>query len=217
MRVSRCAAYAIVVTVLLLSAAPVASAQDVTFSDLRDAVPTKFFDAAKSAANPLDANDLVIGLDTGFDFQTFTINDFAASMLPFFNRTAADTISFVVTAPDGFYISKITYQQRGISSPFRGAVQSGTAQWVVAGYPASLGGLRDPNLSGTADLSGLGLKSVPVSVTVSVFAAAAGYIAITGADVRVEVAPIVVEPPPAGDAAPPVDGLLPLIPAVRIP
>jgi len=189
MRVRRSPAYAIVVTALLLSAARVVSAQNVTFSKLRDAVPSKFFDAAKSAANPLDANDLKIGLDSGFDFRTFTFNDFVASTLPFGNRTAADTISFVVTAPSGFYISKITYRQRGTSSPFRTAVQSGTTQWVVAGHPASLGVYRDPNVSGTADLSAMGLQSVPVSITVSLFAGPTGFIAINGADVRVEVAP----------------------------
>jgi len=189
MRLRTSAFYAATFSALVLAGANTAAAQSVTFSKLRDAVPTKFFDAAKSAANPLDANDLKIGLDSGFDFKTFTLNDFVASTLPFGNRTAADTISFVVTAPSGFYISKITYRQRGTSSPFRTSVQSGTAQWVVNGFPASLGVFRDPNLVGTADVSTLAKQSMPVSITVSLFAGPTGFIAINGADVRVEVAP----------------------------
>jgi hypothetical protein len=190
------------VTALLLAGVHPSAAQVVTFSEVTDAVPTKFFDAATSQPNPLNANELLIGLNTGFDFQTWTTNDFRASTLPFSNRTAADTLKFVVTAPDGFYISKITYTQRGTASFFRGSVQSGTAQWVVDGFPASLGVFSNPNLTGTADLTTLTPQSVTVSITVSLFAAASGNVSITNGSVLVEVAPRPVETP-AADSAPP--------------
>lgn len=222
MRLRTTAAYAATFSALVLAGANIAAAQDVTFSDLRDAVPAKFFDAAASQPSASNPNELEIGFNKGFDFRTFSTNDFSASALPFGNRTAADTISFVVTAPAGFYVSKITYTQRGTASFFRGSVQSGTTQSVVAGFPSSLGIFRDPNLSGTADLKELALQSVPVSITVALFAAATGYIAVTEAAVLVDVAPLVIEAPPVDDPLPvdtplPVNAPLPLIRAPRVP
>jgi hypothetical protein len=62
---------------------------------------------------------------------------------------------------------------------------------VVADFPASLGTFTsNPNLTGSVDLTRLKLTSVPVSITVSLFAGPAGNVAITSADVLVEVAPI---------------------------
>ena len=114
---------------------------------------------------------------------------FAASTLPFGNRSASDTINLVVTAPDGFYVSKITYTQRGIASLSRGAVQIASTQWVVDGFPSLLGLSANPNLTGTADLSKLQKQTIPLSITLSLFAAGPGYISVGSADVVVEVAP----------------------------
>jgi len=190
MRLSRSAAHICIAMVIVASASARAAAQEVTFSDLRDAVAGKFFDAASSQPNPINPNQLTIGLSTGFDFQTFTFNDFRASTLPFSNKSAADTISFVVTAPTGYYVSSISYNQQGVASPFRTSVQIGTTLIVVAGFPARLGVSANPNLTSTLDLTELKLQSVPVSLTVSLFAAGTGSIAVTAADISVEVAPL---------------------------
>lgn len=191
-----CAAAA---TVMMLSAAaraqdPVASPPPdpaVTFSGIHDAEPAKFFDAATTAPDPANANRLIIGFNAGFDPTTWLANDFRASALPFSRRSAMDTISFTIEAPSGFFISKIIYSQQGIGSDARGSVSAGGATWVVAGVPATLGVFTsDPTLSGTADISALNLTSVPVSITDSLFASTGG-VAVTSADVHVELLPVI--------------------------
>jgi hypothetical protein len=179
---------------LVVATDPVVTAPPVaTFSAISDAVPAKFFDAATSAPDAADPNRLIIGFDMGIDFRTFTGNDFRASAFPFSHRVAMDTISFTIDAPSGFYISKVTYTQRGTGFNGRAAVSGGAATWVVAGVPAALGVfMNNPNLVGTADLSALRTTTVPVSITVSLFAST-GAVAVTSADVLVELLPL--EPP----------------------
>ena len=175
---------------LIIPDSVVTSPPIATFSAIADAVPARFFDAATSALDPANANRLIIGFDAGIDFRTFTGNDFRASALPFSNKVAMDTISLRIDAPSGFYVSKVTYTQRGNGFNGRAAVAGGSATWVVAGVPASLGVFRnDPNLSGTADLSALQPTSVQVSITLSLYAAT-GTVAVTSADVQVEVLPL---------------------------
>ena len=172
----------IVACVLLSSAASSVQAQVAKFKQITDAVPSRFFDAAASAPDPANPNRLIIGFNSGLDPTTFTPVDFLA----FSNRVAMDTISFIVKAPFGFFISKIIYTQRGAGSTGRTSVSAGGATWVVAGHAANLGVFRtDPNLSGTADLAALKLTSVPVSITVSLFAST-GSVAVTSADVLVQ-------------------------------
>lgn len=191
MRSRKWATVAAAVIITLFSAASEAQAQIVRFKSIRDAVPGKFFDAATTAPDPANLNRLVIGFNTGFNLTTFIANDFRASALPFSNRTAMDTLSFTVKAPAGFYIAKITYTQRGTGFTGRTAVSAGGAQWVVAGHPFSMGVFSsDPNLSRTVDLTGSRLTSVPVSITVSLFAST-GSVAVTSADVVVTVLPLV--------------------------
>ncbi len=72
----------------------------------------------------------------------------------------------------------------------RTSVSAGGATWVVAGVPGNLGVFSDdPSLSGTVDLSSLRLTSVPVSITVSLFAST-GSVAVTDASVHVELLPL---------------------------
>jgi hypothetical protein len=185
------ATVAAAVIIALFSAASEAQAQVVTFKSIRDAVAGKFFDAATTAPDPANLNRLVIGFNTGFNLTTFIANDFRASALPFSNRSAMDTISFTVKAPTGFYIAKITYTERGTGFTGRTSVSAGGATWVVAGHPGSLGVFsNDPNLSRTADLTAARMTSVPVSITVSLFAST-GSVAVTSADVVVTVLPLV--------------------------
>jgi hypothetical protein len=191
MQPGKWATVATVVILTVFGAASEAHAQIVSFKSIKDAVPGKFFEAATTAPDPANLNRLLVGFDTGFNPTTFIANDFRASALAFSNRTAMDTLSFTVKAPTGFYIAKITYTQRGTGFTGRTAVSAGGAQWVVAGQPFSMGMFSsDPNLSRTVDLTGSRLTSVPVSITVSLFAST-GSVAVTSADVIVTVLPLV--------------------------
>jgi len=175
----------VVAIVMLLSAGSSVQAQVARFKQITDAVPSKFFDAATSAPDPSNPNRLVIGFNSGLDPTTFLPADFVA----FSNRVAMDTISFLVKAPLGYYISKIVYTQRGAASTGRTSVSAGGATWVVAGHAANLGVFRgDPSLTGTADVTALKLTSVPVSVTVSLFAST-GAVTVTSADALVQLVP----------------------------
>lgn len=169
------------------SEAPAAAAR---FTGISDAVPLNFFEASTSAPDPLDPDSLVIGFDTGSDPTTLIARDFRASALPFSHRAAMDTISFTIEAPAGHFISRVTYAQQGIGATGRTDVSAGGATWVVAGVPGNLGTFsNDPNLSGTVDLTSSRLTSVPVSITVSLFAST-GTVAVTGAGVHVELLPL---------------------------
>src|SRR6185295_15316262 len=94
-----CSSLVIIAVAFLFTGVASAQAQIVAFSQLRDAAPGKFFDAATSEAFAANGNRLNIGFNTGSDPTTFVSNAFRATTLSFGNRTASDTISFVVTAP----------------------------------------------------------------------------------------------------------------------
>jgi hypothetical protein len=202
--------HAAAVVVILLGSGCAASAQSevlqavacegsgsaARFVGLTDAAPLEFFEASASAPDPLDPNSLVIGFGTGSDPTTFVGRDFRASALPFSHRTAMDTIGFTIEAPPCQFISKVTYTQQGTGATDRTSVSAGGATWVVAGVPRTLGVFsNDPSLSGAVDLTSLRLTSVPVSITVSLFAST-GSVAVTGAGVHVELLPL----PPASAA-----------------
>jgi hypothetical protein len=152
-----------------------------------DAVPGRNFDAATSTYAD---GVLTIGIDSGSDPNTFVSNAFQASNFAYFPRTTSDTISFVVVAPEGFYVAGLTYEQQGFNSTGRTAVQRGNTHWVVAGYPALIGEYTNPNVSGSVDLTALQATSVPVSITASLFVGPGGNIAITAASVTVTLAPL---------------------------
>jgi hypothetical protein len=184
------------IVVMVLGAASIAEGQVVTFSRISDAVPSRFFDAATSAPAPLDANTLIIGLNTGFDSATWKWRVFRASTATYSYTNAMDSISFTIQAPPGFYISKITYTQRGTGSVLRTGKASGAATWIVAGRAASLGAFTtNPTLSRTMDLTGKKMTVVPVSITNSLFAYStpslgSATVGLTGAQVRVQLLPL---------------------------
>ena len=156
------------------------------FTSIHDAVPSKFFDAARTSADSSNPNKLIIRFNTGTDLTTFTSAGFVVSSL---RRVAMDTISFTVNAPVGFYVSKVTYTQRGTGGTCRTCSSGGAATWVGAGHPANLGVFtNNPTLTGTADLTGMKLATVPVSITDSLFATT-GSITISSADVVVQLVP----------------------------
>lgn len=183
------------VVAVVWSAAPV-HAQIVTFSDLNDAVPGRLFDAQASAPDPFNPNKLIIRFNTGRDPRTWTSNAFTASTAAFFHRTAMDTISFLVEAPTGYYVSRITYTQTGTGSISRVGYASGAAQWVVDNAAQALGTYgANPTLTRTADLTGDYRTLVSVSITSSLvtFAlpvAGSATMSLTSADVQVELEPL---------------------------
>ena len=183
--------YVIIVPALLLAGVAGAQAQVAEFSQLRDAAPGKFFDAASSAPSAANANQLNVGLNTGSDPLTFVSNEFRATTQAFGNRMADDTISFVVTAPAGFYVASLTYTQQGVASTARTAQQNGNTQWTVAGFPAVIGEYAgNPTLTGVVDLTALQPSSVPVSITVSLFAGPTGDITLNSASVVANIKPL---------------------------
>jgi hypothetical protein len=170
-----------------------------SFSDITDAVPGRFFDAATTVVDEADPNRLVIGFNEGFDFRTWKFNDFRASTLAFSHGSAMDTISFIVAAPEGYYISSITYTQRGAGYVLRTGKAAGMANWVVGEYAADLGAFgTNPTLSQTIDLTEFKMTRVPVSISNSLFsfstpALGAASVALTSADVRVELLPLIIQ------------------------
>jgi hypothetical protein len=186
-----CSTVVIIAVALLFASVASAQAQIVAFSQVRDAAPGKFFDAATSEPFAANANRLNIGLNTGSDPATFVSNAFRVTTLSFGNRMANDTISFVVTAPADFYVASLTYSQQGTANSGRTAVQTGNTQWTVAGTPAVIGEYTGPPIvAGTINLDALQLGSVAVSITVSMFAGSTGDMEITSANVVAEIKPV---------------------------
>jgi len=185
-RVTTARAVVVGAAVAMIFSAATAQAQVVKFKTINDAVPSKFFDAATTAPDPSNPNRLIIGFNTGLDPATFITAEFVAFST---RRVAMDTISFSIKAPLGYYVSKITYTQRGGGSICRTCSSAGAATWVGAGHSASLGVFTtNPNLTGTADVAALKLTTVPVSITDSLFASSGGLM-ISSADVLAEVLP----------------------------
>ena len=144
-----------VMAVLLLIAA-VANAQTVTFTDINDAVPSRFFDAASSVPESTDPNTLVIGLNTGFDGTIWKYRDFKASLLAYSYPSATDTISFVIHSPEGYYVSTVTYQETLVLGNSRTGRAFAATQLVVNGIATQ---------EKFTDLTSLGATHVPMSIT----------------------------------------------------
>jgi hypothetical protein len=196
MRFSNWVACAAAMTVITFGAASTAQGQVVTFSNINDGVASKFFDAARTAPTPFNANKLTIGFHSGLDRTILKNTNFRASTAAFSYSAAMDTISFTVTAPTGFYVAKIIYTQRGTGSVLRTGKASGGSTWVVGGFARSLGTFTtNPFLSKTMDLTGKNMTVVPVTITTSLFAFAtpslgSASVGLTSADVVVHLLPL---------------------------
>ncbi len=169
------------------------------FLDINDAVPGRFFDAKATAAGAAAAepsNTLKIEFHAGIDWTTWKNTEFRASTESFSYAAAMDTISFRIKAPEGFYISRVTYSQAGRGSILRTGKAVGTAQWVVGAFAAPLAQFgTTPTLKGEADLTGLGMTSVPVSITNGLFAFAtpslgSAIVEVNSAEVQVFLEPL---------------------------
>ena len=174
------------VAMLVASHAAPASAQNAIFSEIRDAVPLKYFDPATT--HP-DANTLVIG----FHETRFRASAVGNTTGP---RLAADTLSLVVTAPPEHYISSITCHLSGTGAVNTPADARAASNCVINGQPVDLGSVGGGALSPEWSLSSQpvpiagALMTVPVSLTAQLFAYAPP--ALGEADVAITSATIVV-------------------------
>ena len=196
-----------VVALLVAGSAVPASAQNAIniFTEIRDAVPLRYFDPATTAAQPDSPNTLVIGFH---ETDAFRFRAALQDGNTIGTRVAADTLSVVVTAPSGQYIASITCQLSG-----RGAVDTpgdarASANLVVNGQPVDLGafgGAQFPSTgaawssSQTITFENQALTSVPVSLTAHLFAFAVN--ALASAEVDLTSATIVVALTPSTTAA----------------
>jgi hypothetical protein len=184
-------AFAVVVAVVV-AAVTVHGQAPVQFTGIDDAVEFQFFDVATSR---VQGNKLIIGFNTGRDPASWLANDFRASTAAASRRWAMDTISFNVKAPSGYYITRMTYTQKGTGSAFGTGKASGQTTWLVGGFAYDLGTFSTkPTRSKSLDLTTLRWSSVPVSITTTLSAYAttsrgSATLSITGAEVLVEVAP----------------------------
>ena len=184
-------------------AAP-AGAQNATFTDIRDAVPLRFFSSAQTAIEPGAPNTLVIGFETGTN--SFRASAEVGNLIG--TRLAADTLSFTVNAPPGHYVSSITCHLSGLGAVNTPGDARAAANWVVNGQPLDLGfvgGTQFPaggaawSRSQTTQFSDSTLAVVPVSLTTQLFAFAAS--ASASAEVQLTSATIVVSVLPVAAAA----------------
>jgi hypothetical protein len=159
---------------LLASHVSPVSAQTATFTEIRDAVPLRYFDAQATAPEPGAPNTLAIA---------FAANGFnASSGIGGLTGTplATDTISVVVNAPAGDFITSITCRLSGRGAVINTGDARAAASWVVNGKPESLGSfggaVQFPNTGAdwsstqTITFSDPTLRSVPVSLTTQLFA-----------------------------------------------
>jgi hypothetical protein len=195
------------VALLVASYATPASAQNAIniFSEIRDAVPLRYFDPATTAAQPGAPNTLVIGFH-----ETDPVR-FRAALQDgntIGTRLAADTLSVVVTAPSGHYIASITCHLSGRGAVDTPADARASANLVVNGQPidlGSFGGAQFPSTgaawssSQTITFENQALTSVPVSLTAHLFAFAVN--ALASAEVDLTSATIVVALTPSTTTA----------------
>jgi hypothetical protein len=177
---------------IVITAVTVRGQAPVQFTGIDDAVEFRFFDVATS--RPL-GNTLIIGFNTGRDPASWLANDFRASTAASSRRWAMDTISFNVRAPSGYYITRMTYTQKGTGSVIGTGKAFGQTTWLVGGFAYDLGAFTTtPTRSKSLDLTALRRSSMPVSITTTLSAYAtsslgSATVSITGAELLVEVAP----------------------------
>jgi hypothetical protein len=192
--------------IALVSFAAPAVAQDVTFTEIRDAVPDKFFDPVNTRSET--PNTLNIAFDVIHGFKASTVRPIL-SPDPAADR-AMDTISFNVNAPEGYYVSSIAYHQRGENTIIEIGRASGASSWVIDGQPNHIAFFRtDPRVDGTVTFTDSRLRVVPVSITTGIFVfevSGAATVELTSATVVVTVAPVSPDPNPKQTATIAVSG-----------
>ena len=138
-------------------------AQSATFVRIKDSVAGRCYDPATTAPDATNPNRLLIGIhsDTGADPFGHSPGCIASDAGP---TLTTDTLSFYVEAPDGSYISKITFTQSGTTFGSRGGRGFRSTNWVVADR-ASTVPVTPEGWEGSVDLSLERRTLIPVSIT----------------------------------------------------
>jgi hypothetical protein len=179
--------------IVIVTAVTARGQAPVQFSSVDDAVEFRFFDVATTRSI---GNKLIIGFNSGRDPASWLANDFRASTAAFSRRWAMDTISFVVKAPPGYYISKLTFNQTGTASVIGTGQVSGQTTWIVGGFVFDVATFAtNPTLSRSLPIKGVRWSTIPVSVTTALSAYSttslgSASVSITGAELVAEVAPM---------------------------
>lgn len=176
---------------LLFGLSGLAQAADVTFSNISDGNNSPaYFDPATTVPDAGDGNILNIG-----------INNFEANGASGATTSAVDTLSMIITAPDGYYITSVTYSEAGEVETTNG-VATASGSIVADGKPSNF--LTQVAAPGTA-LGGWSItagpvaidnkESIAVSITNSLFAFAFTPLDIariekTEASLSVQIAPV---------------------------
>lgn len=103
--------HALILSAVLALSSFVQSTPAVTFSNINDAVAGKFFSSAATTPDPVAGNVLRIGVESGFDSAIWKYRDFRAVNLAYYNASASDAIAFTATAPAGYVISNVRYEE----------------------------------------------------------------------------------------------------------
>ena len=148
----------------LLGVAPL-GAQEATFTDLFDLVPDRCFSAPLTTVG---ADTVDIGIESGFNLQTWINKACIASTSSFHVGTVADTFTVTATAPPGMRIARVSYEQAGRRYLERSTYwfATGTGTLTVNGVPLSFG-FTAPSLIQTVDLSDQNVESTTISVAIS--------------------------------------------------
>ena len=194
--------WAVGVAVLVLGTVSAAEAETVIFTNINDATPSTCYDSTTTAPDSLNPNKLIIGIKSGIGLVATPLGNAyidrgcTASTSSFSSRNTADTISFQVEAPAGFYVSKITFTQSGTTTAGRGGQSFVGALWVVDQDAENLlySGSTAKTWSGTVNLTGQNKTLVPVAITTYLTAAGISpqysSASITNPSVVVEVLPL---------------------------
>jgi hypothetical protein len=171
-----------------------ANAADATFAAVNDTVVGFYLNSATTAPDPASPNTLVFGLHSGF--SGFASTEFRASATSGATGFAMDTITFQITAPAGYYIERVTYNQT-VSASTSGAGSSTNARTDL-----SVGGIAVtatqgsglPTSSKIVDLAALRLSRTQMTVVPTLTARAglrgSAGISLTYAAVSVTLAPL---------------------------
>jgi hypothetical protein len=160
---------------LALSTAASAQAPTATFSRFNDAVAGRCYEPASTAPDVANPNLLRVGM---VGCAVSSPNGSATVLM--------DTMSFRVKAPEGHYVSKITFTQSQTASGSRGGSGHASTSWVIDKTPRTGQGVVDLSLERKTDFQ----------VSITTFLAAYGIQVVSGSasasnpQVLVELAPL---------------------------
>ena len=165
MRATKLITWMAVAALLSLGIVSSARAQHATFSNYNDASASHCYNPATTAPDATNLNRLIIGMLA------------CTAAAPNGTTVIMDSFSFRITAPAGYYVSKVTFTQNGTSGGSRGGAGYRAATWVVddEAFPVSS---TTTGWEAIVDLSLQRKSVVPVSITT--FLAAFGITVVSG-------------------------------------